>query len=76
MYSQIINSAFAWCIQFLFDVNNLISMSYEEINILVFVFALPIITISIFFYIFRLRRTRRLLENKNIARQEPTLGGF
>ena len=75
MYSQIINSAFAWCVQFLFDINNLISMSYEEINILVFVFTLLIIIIPMFIYIFRFRRTRRLLESKNITRQEPTLSG-
>ena len=76
MSSQIINSAFAWCVQFLFDTSILIGTIYEEINILVFVFALPIITISMFVYIFRLRQTRRFLDNKNTVRQEPTLGGF
>ena len=53
---------FRYCVVLLVDVAKVLGISYEEINIWVFIVIYPLIVIILFFWIFRLRRRIKVLE--------------
>ena len=59
MYSAAINDYFAWCVQLLYDISGLMNISYEELNVWVFVVIHPLITLALAFWVARLRRQLR-----------------
>ena len=58
--SEIINDFFIWCVLILKKIAELTGMSYELINILIFVILQPLL-IFIFFYLWR-RETKKFKE--------------
>jgi|ETNmetMinimDraft_21_1059911.scaffolds.fasta_scaffold133774_1 uncharacterized membrane protein len=71
MYTQIINSAFSWCVQFIFEIGSRVGNFYEGINISVSIFIFITILILIFFPLVFFHRAKRNLKGKRMARQEP-----
>ena len=52
-----IDLIFDWCVHFLYDVADLLGISYEEINVWLFVFILPIsLVLSLGLNVYLLRR--------------------
>ena len=58
--SEVINDFFIWCVLILKKIAELTGMSYELINILIFVILQPLL-IFIFFYLWR-RETKKFKE--------------
>lgn len=56
MYSAAINAYFSWCVQLLYDISAGIGISYEALNVWVFVVIHPIITVILAWWVLRLRR--------------------
>ena len=53
---------FRYCVVLLVDVAKVLGISYEELNIWVFIVIYPLIIIILFFWIFLLRRRIKILE--------------
>ena len=56
MYQAAINAYFSWCVQLLYDMSAWIGITYEELNVWVFVVIHPIITVILVWWVLRLRR--------------------
>ena len=54
MYSAIVNASFAWCVQFLYDIANWMDITYESLNIWVFVVVHPLITMVLVLWVIKL----------------------
>ena len=65
MYSAIVNASFAWCVQFLYDIANWMDITYESLNIWVFVVVHPLITMGLILWVIKLRaRLKRVQKIK------------
>ena len=76
MYSAIVNAAFAWCVQFLYDLANWMDITYESLNIWVFVVVHPVIIMVLVLWIIKLRaRLKRVQKTKKkdlvVVRVDP-----
>ena len=56
MYSATINAYFSWCVHLLQDMSAWMGISYQELNVWVFVVIHPLITLLLAYWIIRLRR--------------------
>ena len=56
MYSAAINAYFSWCVHLLQDMSAWMGISYQELNVWVFVVIHPLITLLLAYWIIRLRR--------------------
>ena len=56
MYSATINAYFSWCVHLLQDMSTWMGISYQELNVWVFVVIHPLITLLLVYWIIRLRR--------------------
>ena len=56
MYQAAINAYFSWCVQLLYDMSAWIGITYEELNVWVFVVIHPLITVCLVYWVFTLRR--------------------
>ena len=56
MYSATINAYFSWCVHLLQDMSAWMGISYQELNVWVFVVIHPLITLLLGYWIIRLRR--------------------
>ena len=66
-----IDATFDWCVNFLNKVSGLLGISYEEINIWLFVIIGPIsLLISIFFNYYFYKKIKNLKRTIEIQRQE------
>ena len=66
-----IDVIFDWCVNFLYQVAGLLGISYEEINIWLFVIIGPIsLLISIFFNYYFYKKIKNLKKTIEIQRQE------
>lgn len=55
-----IDNIFNWCVYFLYDVAGLLGITYEEINVWLFVFILPfLLSASIFLNVWQATNRRR-----------------
>jgi len=57
-----IDAVFRYCVVLLVDAANILGVSYEELNIWVFVIIHPLITVFLFFWVLRLRRRMKRSE--------------
>ena len=76
MYSAIVNAFFAWCVQFLYDIANWMNITYESLNIWVFVVVHPLITMVLVLWVIKLRaRLKRVQKIKKkdlvVVRVDP-----
>ena len=55
MYSATINAYFSWCVHLLQDMSTWMGISYQELNVWVFVVIHPLITLLLAYWIIRLR---------------------
>ena len=55
MYSATINAYFSWCVHLLQDMSAWMGISYQELNVWVFVVIHPLITLLLAYWIIRLR---------------------
>ena len=69
MYSATINAYFSWCVHLLQDMSAWMGISYQELNVWVFVVIHPLITLLLAYWIIRLRR--RLKCPKENRRKSP-----
>ena len=69
MYSATINAYFSWCVHLLQDMSAWMGISYQELNVWVFVVIHPLITLLLSYWIIRLRR--RLKGPKGNRRKSP-----
>ena len=69
MYSATINAYFSWCVHLLQDMSTWMGISYQELNVWVFVVIHPLITLLFAYWIIRLRR--RLKGPKGNRRKNP-----
>jgi|GEM_PF-1114361 hypothetical protein len=67
MYSATINAYFSWCVHLLQDMSAWMGISYQELNVWVFVVIHPLITLLLAYWIIRLRR--RLKDPKGRRRK-------
>ena len=74
MYSATINAYFSWCVHFLQDMSAWVGISYQELNVWVFVVIHPLITLLLAYWIIRLRR--RLKGPKENRRKSPEVIRF
>ena len=56
MYSAAINAYFSWCVQLLYDISGLMGITYEALNVWVFVVIHPMVTLILAYWVLRLRR--------------------
>ena len=59
MYEAFIKSYFWWCVELLQDIADGLGVTYEELNVWVFVVIHPLITVGLLFWVIRLRRRLR-----------------
>ena len=76
MYSAIVNASFAWSVQFLYDIANWMNITYESLNIWVFVVVHPLITMVLVLWVIKLRaRLKRVQKIKKkdlvVVRVDP-----
>ena len=71
MYSATINAYFSWCVHLLQDMSAWMGISYQELNVWVFVVIHPLITLLLAYWIIRLRR--RLKDPKGSRRKSPEI---
>ena len=71
MYSATINAYFSWCVHLLQDMSAWMGISYQELNVWVFVVIHPLITLLLAYWIIRLRR--RLKDPKGRRRKSPEI---
>ena len=76
MYSAIVNASFAWCVQFLYDIANWMNITYESLNVWVFVVVHPLITMVLVLWVIKLRaRLKRVQKIKKkdlvVVRVDP-----
>ena len=76
MYSAIVNASFTWCVQFLYDIANWMDITYESLNIWVFVVVHPLITMVLILWVIKLRaRLKRVQKIKKkdlvVVRVDP-----
>ena len=69
MYSATINAYFSWCVHLLQDMSAWMGISYQELNVWVFVVIHPLITLLLAYWIIRLRR--QLKGPKENRRKSP-----
>ena len=69
MYSAAINAYFSWCVQLLYDMSAWMGISYQELNVWVFVVIHPLSTLLLACWTIRLRR--RLKGPKGNRRKTP-----
>ena len=69
MYSATINAYFSWCVHLLQDMSDWMGISYQELNVWVFVVIHPLITLLLAYWIIRLRR--QLKGPKGNRRKSP-----
>ncbi|MEE2698156.1 MAG: hypothetical protein VX923_00495 [Pseudomonadota bacterium] len=60
MYDELIKGYYWWCVQMLVDISKWMGITYEELNVWVFVIIHPLITIILILWVFRLKK---LLKN-------------
>ena len=61
-----IDIIFNFCIRLLYDVANILGISYEEINVWLFVVIWPIASLVLFAEVIRLRiKNEQLIKNRN-----------
>jgi hypothetical protein len=61
-----IDTIFNFCVRLLYDVANILGISYEEINVWLFVVIWPITSIVLFAEVIRLRiKNEQLIKNRN-----------
>ena len=58
-----IDITFNFCVRLLYDIANFLGITYEEINIWLFVFIWPIVSLVLFAEIIRLRLKISLMNN-------------
>ena len=71
MYSATINAYFSWCVHLLQDMSTWMGISYQELNVWVFVVIHPLITLLLAYWIIRLRR--RFKGPKGKRRKSPEI---
>ena len=71
MYSATINAYFSWCVHLLQDMSAWMGISYQELNVWVFVVIHPLITLLLAYWIIRLRR--RLKDPKGRRRKSTEI---
>ena len=76
MYSATINAYFSWCVHLLQDMSAWMGISYQELNVWVFVVIHPLITLLLAYWIIRLRRQlkgpkRNRRKTPEVIRLEP-----
>jgi hypothetical protein len=64
MYDQVMSDVCNWCIRFLYKVSDYLGMSYEEINVWLFIIIQPGLIIYFFFRSSMWKKKYKLLENK------------
>ena len=71
MYSATINAYFSWCVHLLQDMSAWMGISYQELNVWVFVVIHPLITLLLAYWIITLRRV--LKGPKGSRRKSPEI---
>ena len=62
-----VNQIFYWCVELLSDWAKIIGISYELINIIIFIIGYPLFVILLFIVIFNQRKKiKKLTINKNV----------
>jgi hypothetical protein len=59
MYESLMSGSFWWCVRLLQDLSKLMGITYEELNIWVFVIVHPLVTIVLFIWVLSLRQRLR-----------------
>ena len=62
MYEEFVKLYFWWCVRLLQEISKWMGISYEELNVWVFVIIHPLITVILIVWVFRLRRRIKNLE--------------
>ena len=61
-----IDTIFNFCVRLLYDVANILGISYEEINVWLFVVIWPIASLVLFAEVIRLRiKNEQMIKNRN-----------
>lgn len=61
-----IDTIFNFCVRFLYDVANILGISYEEINVWLFCVIWPFLSLVLFAEVMRLRiKNEQMIKNKN-----------
>ena len=61
MYDSFVRWYFWWCVELLRDISGWMGITYEELNVWVFVVMHPLVTLFLFVWVVRLRRKVRSL---------------
>ena len=61
MYDSFVRWYFWWCVELLRDISGWMGITYEELNVWVFVVMHPLVTLFLFVWVVRLRRKIRSL---------------
>ena len=67
--SESINAIFRWCVVALVDLADWLGITYEFINIIVFVVVWPLVTLALLVWVFALKLRIRKLKRNSMRRQ-------
>jgi hypothetical protein len=60
------NNLFNWCVDLLYKLSHIFGITYEEINVIIFVFIYPFLCLFLLFYINRLKLLIKDLKKENL----------